>query len=619
MSDHNHSDEQTSTIQTPRIVVAGIPRSGTRYVFHQLGGKKFKAITGNLIKTHGLAPPDSLPEPQRDRVECALLAEGYKAIFMFGDVTHSILSTINNIYDTKHFRNCGCPEAPSKVSLLDRDWLNYEQMFDSWMRGRYSFPCMCLRYETLPSFAEEFYEFTGVKPDFSNFRPRKTTTEGVSTLALDQINKTYSSLIRKVKYSNDITIYNGSGRRESKMDEPRKEVKEEARKEETRETIHLSGAKWEPTVPETKKEVAFFGPWIGEFGWELLTWQAWCRQEAKKYEKVYCCSFPDMEPLYRDFAEFIPHNHKTRALDWHKQENMDKANYEVPMDVTKQILPFKRYKPEGDFIRFGRKREQPGFSNLIHARGIKRGGKDYPLDLWKELVNGLEGTIACVGTERDHLIEGTVDLRGIPLDQLMDVMANSGVVIGQSSGVMHLATLCKTPIVVWGDSRTYFNETLDVRYFETWNPFKSKVWYVADDNWKPSPKLITDRLKPDPSIADPTEPAVEPPLPPSKPAMVISDIDPKEPVIKGAEEIPVASIPIGKTVRDKLAKATMAGRYFITISVLGPDDKLYHYFKTQDFPKGDVFRSLEHITSDAKKKYLQVKDGRKEPKTFKWE
>ena len=70
--------------------------------------------------------------------------------------------------------------------------------------------------------------------------------------------------------------------------------------------------------------IAYFGPWIGEFGWELMAWQAWCRQESRKYDKSYACSFGGMEPLYQDFAEFIPHKYTFRALDW---TNIDGLEY----------------------------------------------------------------------------------------------------------------------------------------------------------------------------------------------------------------------------------------------------------------------------------------------------
>jgi hypothetical protein len=56
-------------------------------------------------------------------------------------------------------------------------------------------------------------------------------------------------------------------------------------------------------------KTVFFGPFVGEFGWELLAWQGWvrkvCRNEYKDYHKIVC-SFPGHYPLYPDTDEYIP-------------------------------------------------------------------------------------------------------------------------------------------------------------------------------------------------------------------------------------------------------------------------------------------------------------------------
>jgi hypothetical protein len=584
------TDEQ----DTPKVVIAGIPRSGTRYVFHQLGGKPFRALVGNLIKTHGLAPPDQLSEPMWELVYEALMNDGYKAIFMFGDVTASVISTINNIYDGKHFRNCGAGHIkPKDVILTEKDWLGYERMFDSWMQD-HPYPCLCLRYETLPNYAEEFEEFTGVKPDFSNWRPRKTNIEGLSPARREQIETTYASLIAKVKAAPDITIYNGGGRRESK----RMEVE--------------------------KDDVAFFGPWAGEFGWELMTWQAWCRAQAHKYKKVYVCSYPDMEFLYRDFANFIPHNYPKRGLSWENLSHIEKVTgYEIPGDVTKQILPYKRYRvPDQEFVQFGGPHyPAQTIKYFIHARGIKKGGKNWPLDRWQKLVSLFPpNSVASVGSPVDHHIEGSVNLKGIPLEELCYYFAGAKMVIGQSSGVMHLATLCKAPIVVWGDARTYFGEKLDQRYRVTWNPFNSPVQFIYDDDWNPDPEVIANLAIGGKTMEDQKAPNLSELQPNEMQSIQEPEIqaDPPPQPPQPQKTIPIGDIPIGKVIRDKLAKATMTGRYFITISCLAPDDRLYHFWRIQDFPHSDVFKTLEHITMEARNKLNKTPEKGK-GQVFEWD
>jgi hypothetical protein len=58
-----------------------------------------------------------------------------------------------------------------------------------------------------------------------------------------------------------------------------------------------------------EKKTVFFGPFVGEFGWELLFWQGWvrrlCRTRYKKYRKI-ASSAPGRHPFYPDVDEFWP-------------------------------------------------------------------------------------------------------------------------------------------------------------------------------------------------------------------------------------------------------------------------------------------------------------------------
>jgi len=244
-----------------------------------------------------------------------------------------------------------------------------------------------------------------------------------------------------------------------------------------------------------KKGIAYFGPWVGELGWELMAWQAWCREQSKSYKKSYICSFPDMAPLYTDFAEFIPHTFQPRMLKFTKKWgfNFDRVEFTVPKDVTNHIWPIWKFDSGGDFIRFG-KRPNSKYRFIIHARGIKthrQSRKNYPSGYWQEVVKGLPGEAACIGTEEDKHIEGTTDLRGIPFDEVMDYMAGAALVIGGSSGPMCLSLLCGTPIMAWGPAAGYHGGTLKKRFTKQWNPFGIRVHFMSV-GWKPSPKSILE-------------------------------------------------------------------------------------------------------------------------------
>jgi hypothetical protein len=191
-----------------------------------------------------------------------------------------------------------------------------------------------------------------------------------------------------------------------------------------------------------------------------------------------------MEPLYEDFAEFIPHQHKGRALDW---RDPDLIEYQLPDDVTEHVHPIKQYRPGGEWRRFGTPRRESGADVLFHARGIRKAAsKNYPPEHWYEIARMFPDS-ASIGTENDLHIPGTKDWRGLPLQTLMHMIASAEVVVGQSSGVMHLASLCDTRQVVWGDIKTYHHVTLDIRYKDHWNPFNTQVDWVPADNWDPEP------------------------------------------------------------------------------------------------------------------------------------
>ncbi len=68
----------------------------------------------------------------------------------------------------------------------------------------------------------------------------------------------------------------------------------------------------------------FFGPFIGEFGWELLFWQAWIRNIKQKYlsnHEVIVSSFPGRQPLYEFADKFIP------LPDSYLENNFSSKNY----------------------------------------------------------------------------------------------------------------------------------------------------------------------------------------------------------------------------------------------------------------------------------------------------
>lgn len=261
---------------------------------------------------------------------------------------------------------------------------------------------------------------------------------------------------------------------------------------------------------ETK--TAFCGPWLGEFAWEFMTWIPHLRALSHDYEKMIICTYPGVEPLYSGFhceLEFDPIvGAPERSDDW-GDRSQSPVTFNIP-DEVEHIKPLKRYRIPGEYVRYG----SPGMKDigvLFHARGINKGAsKNWSRDKWEQLAKAFPGAIS-IGSKDDFRIPDIRDCREVELCHLMDLIASASVVIGGSSGVMHLAVMCGTPIVTWGECNN-FGDTLKNRYKETWNPFGTPVTWVGD-TWDPEPEQVLDAMRPgkapDPRILEIIKTAVE--------------------------------------------------------------------------------------------------------------
>ena len=67
----------------------------------------------------------------------------------------------------------------------------------------------------------------------------------------------------------------------------------------------------------------------------------------------------------------------------------------------------------------------------------------------------------------------------------IDAISRARLVCGGSSSPMHLASLCAKPIVVW------IGNGADIeRYVSYWNPYKSPVYNVTEESFRPPPEQV---------------------------------------------------------------------------------------------------------------------------------
>lgn len=222
-----------------------------------------------------------------------------------------------------------------------------------------------------------------------------------------------------------------------------------------------------------KKKNLFAGPYNDEFGHELFACQNFIRYLSKSYDKTTVCSKSCMKFLYEDFVdEFLPLDSEIDKEKYSNYEFVDPKKFYFRDQVgflTK----------EQSFIKYGSPIAQK-YDIIFHARRKEGklcrnlGDKIYD-NLYETLKN--KYSITFIGSKSDaYCPNGASDLRGIELKDLANIFCSSKLVVGQSSGPIHFASLCGTPHLTWGGFRAW----TFIRYAHIWNPFKTKCYLLED-------------------------------------------------------------------------------------------------------------------------------------------
>jgi len=194
------------------VVVAGIPRCGTTYLFRCLAGMSPAGTTPKgpelerlpIMKTHGLAPPNSFKDPWSVKTSRHMVAGGL-AIFLFGDPVLAVISTRFRRWRNVHARNCGFFGKLEHADIYRTDCFNYEKMFDTWTSAaKANGAVLALRYETLYENRSAVEKFLGRTVRWNPWRKRNTAYDAVPQDDLRNIVNTYQSLIRKVRNAPDV-------------------------------------------------------------------------------------------------------------------------------------------------------------------------------------------------------------------------------------------------------------------------------------------------------------------------------------------------------------------------------------------------------------------------------
>ena len=252
------------------------------------------------------------------------------------------------------------------------------------------------------------------------------------------------------------------------------------------------------------------GPWVGEFGWELMSWQGYVRAASENFDETICFAPEGHRALYDDFADrFVPVRVSGGVRDCWKLEGAASEKFRLNMAVSgfdgARLQPSGFVSPsEQKFIRFGDpSKASARYDLLFHVRGPigKKKNHAWSIEFAERVAeilldDGLSG--ATIGSPAQSLnLRGMADLRGMALGALMNEIAAAGVVVGPSSGPMHLASLCGTPHVVWTDKAYYSAAgcTNRDRYERIWNPLNAPVDVIDDFGWSPPAAIVVDCVR----------------------------------------------------------------------------------------------------------------------------
>jgi len=272
-----------------------------------------------------------------------------------------------------------------------------------------------------------------------------------------------------------------------------------------------------------KQTMLLAGPWIGEFGWELFCWHGYLRSMSKFYDHVVCISSPHSKFLYEDFCDkfidFLPDGGDYKDSFFKAGYNLDgtvinsilkKNNINIDEYKTSLFLPrrigdpprthfsekfqFGPYYVGPEYKKLGNRKEKYKDVILFHARArALRNDDNWSTDNWKKLGSLLKKDgyqLYSVGLRSEALhIEGTEDFRECDQQQLLDIMNSAKCIFGNSSGALHLASLCGCPQVIWST-----NYNLD-RYTKNWNPFYTNVTFLSEMGWHPSVKYVYESFE----------------------------------------------------------------------------------------------------------------------------
>lgn len=259
------------------------------------------------------------------------------------------------------------------------------------------------------------------------------------------------------------------------------------------------------------RRILVAGPYVGEFGHELMDWQPWVRAQISRYNEVHVITYPGRDYLYpgckvhyHEVAlETAGYKHgrftpaQLESLARKKAAELGLNDYDLMTALHICTRYHQRFLLPAKFELLGQSPADGEMRDLaFHFRQVKKMGPDqtrnYSLedcDRLVELCRAQGLSFFCIGHPRySYCPAGVEDRRTEDLAASVAAIRSARLLAGELSGPMHLAQLSGTPILIWAPGQWRLDNC------EAWNVFRVPTYIVTNEMEPPKPELVSGKI-----------------------------------------------------------------------------------------------------------------------------
>ena len=273
----------------------------------------------------------------------------------------------------------------------------------------------------------------------------------------------------------------------------------------------IAGALGDLKIKFFPRRLLVAGPYVGEFGHELMDWQPWVRAQVPRYEQVHVITYPGRDYLYPGctvhhhdvLLENAGYKHgkfppaQLAAMAHQQAAELGLKNYDLMTALNVCTRRHQRHLLPAKYELLGTAPAPEKMCDLaFHFRQVKKEGPDqsrnYPLELCDRVVEFCHARnlkFFCIGHPHySYCPPGVEDRRTADLAASVAAIRSARLLAGELSGPMHLAQLTGTSILIWAPGQWRLDNC------ERWNVFKVPTYIVTNEVRHPEPAEVGEKI-----------------------------------------------------------------------------------------------------------------------------